>query len=49
MKRFMDEKKPANGVRIIQQSEEQIKATIRWLNDNEQPIDAWLTDKVKSL
>ena len=43
----MAEKKPENGVRIIQQSEEKIKATVEWLRVNEKPINDWLDTKVQ--
>lgn len=46
MKEFIKEKSPENGVRIIQQSEEKIKANIEWLNGNEKSIDDWLTTKM---
>ena len=42
----MKEKAPENGVRIIQQSEEKIKANIEGLKDNEKTIDDWLATKV---
>ena len=46
MRAFIDEKKPENGLRIIQQSEEKIKSTIEWLNKYEEPINQWLSTKV---
>jgi len=44
----MTAKNPQNGVRIIQQSEETIKASIEWLQENEKAIDEWLDTKVKA-
>ncbi|XP_066914385.1 glutamyl aminopeptidase-like [Clytia hemisphaerica] len=46
MREFIAEKKPKNGQRIIQQSEETIKSTIEWLSKYEEPIDQWLSTKV---
>ncbi|XP_066914391.1 glutamyl aminopeptidase-like isoform X2 [Clytia hemisphaerica] len=43
MRAFIAEKKPENGQRIIQQSEETIKSTIEWLDKYEEPIDQWLS------
>ena len=49
MRAFIDERKPENGQRIIQQSEEKIKSTIEWLSKYEEPIEQWLSTKVPAV
>lgn len=45
MKAFIAKKQPKNAKRILQQSEEKIKANIAWLEANEQQIEDWLKNK----